>query len=140
MSVAALPPGWFQRQADAAIAAVSAWPDWKKREAGIDHLFPSTERTPVTVAAIKDAVLAPDGEETGRLNVRNGVRDFLVGAVRGSVFVWLDKVIESASDPHRCDNANCRGMLDEARHFKRVLSDLIRPATIYVPDALARGN
>lgn len=35
-----LKPGWFARQAEAAVREVASWPAWKRREAGIDHLFP----------------------------------------------------------------------------------------------------
>ncbi len=83
--------------------------------------------------AIKDAPLATDGEEQGRLNVRHGVRDFLVGDAKGSVFVWLDKVIASASHPHRIDNANCRGMYAEAMRIRSALAELVRPAPIHIP-------
>lgn len=87
------------------------------------------------MAAIKDAPLAPtpDGEEVGRLNVRHGVRDFLVGDAKGSVFVRLDRIIASASHPHRIDNANCRGMYDEAMRQRAALADLVRPAPIHIP-------
>jgi hypothetical protein len=87
----------------------------------------------MVTTAIKDAPLAPDGEEQGRLNVRHGVRDFLVGDAKGSVFVWLDKIIASASHPDRAASSNCRGMYDEAMRMRSALTGLIRPAPIYVP-------
>jgi hypothetical protein len=33
--------GWFERQAAEVQASIEKWPAWKKREAGIEHLFPA---------------------------------------------------------------------------------------------------
>lgn len=33
-------PGWLQRQLAQAAVEVASWPLWKRREAGIDHVFP----------------------------------------------------------------------------------------------------
>lgn len=53
----ALEPGWFQRQADAATAAVRSWPAWKRREAGIDHLFPEADSMFVTELECWSAII-----------------------------------------------------------------------------------
>lgn len=33
-------PGWLKKQLEQAVAEVASWPLWKRREAGIDHIFP----------------------------------------------------------------------------------------------------